>query len=89
MFLDTYSDQDTSEEGNMPSSQTLLGQVLSILCVCALTVVAQSPTQTTLAPSWPTGTDAQGSSVHSQLDDNTTFYESNAIDGNLTTKWNE
>ncbi|MCJ1467265.1 hypothetical protein MMC07_005889 [Pseudocyphellaria aurata] len=72
----------------MPS-QTLLRQVLFILDLCALTVVAQSPTQTALASSWPTGTNAQASTVHSRMIDGTTFYASNAIDGNLTTKWND
>lgn len=67
---------------------TSVVQLLAILCMCTSVVVAQSPSQTSLEPSWPTGTEAEGSSV---LDPGggTTFYGSNAIDGNLSTKWNE
>lgn len=38
---------------------------------------------------WPAGTTANASSTHHIGDDGTTFYGSNAIDGNTDTKWNE
>lgn len=64
-------------------------QLLAILGVCTSVVVAQSPSQTSLALSWPAGTEAEGSSFHDPGEDGETFYGSNAVDGNLTTKWNE
>ena len=66
----------------------LLSQVLVILCVCTSCVIAQASTQTSIAPSWPTGTEAQGSSVHSEVSGESFDYF-NAIDGNLDTKWTE
>ena len=70
-------------------SQQLLFQPLAILYACTSIVLAQAPTQASIAPSWPTGTEAQGSSVHGELGDGTRFLDSYAVDGNLTTKWNE
>ena len=87
------SDQQAYLKGSMGifswlPCQTLLRQVLAIFCLCTSFVVAQSTTQTSLA-SWPTGTLAQGSSIHDKLDDGTHFYDSYAIDGNPSTKWNK
>lgn len=70
-------------------SPQLLVQVLAILCVYTSSVFAQASTQTSIAPSWPTGTEALGSSVHAELTDGSKFDDSYAIDGNYTTKWND